>query len=379
MAIGVGEYFPQSHYGGGIPGAGSFQQQELSNIYGQSYDMTQMSLSAFKNFLGEAQKVTESYKGRIGILEVQAERLRGDLLNAPSLVQQQVKEALDRNMKNQATVAASLHGPVARVNALLMSKNAQQTHDMAVSGVAEFIKEDIARKSMYWQQISQNNQQAIQALGGLSQAQMNGMNITSNMSTSALRTALDAGSALATYRTNAAQQEIQRDQLQNQWNQSLLDSETNIALSTMDQMGGTEQAIIRAQASTQSSYLNAWSRAYATTKQHEAAIYRTQMNYGVDMYRTNQNALLQRELAENAAQIDLLNIDANQQIAELNYYGNPLYQLMNMENANVQGGLNRAHSREMNAQAQANANARQMDALYMQGLMGVKDGVIDAL
>ena len=377
MAIGVGEYFPQDYYGGGVPGSGSFEQQELANVYGQSFDQTQLSLAAFKNYLGEADKTSEAFKGRLGILEVQAERLREDFINAPSLVQVQVKQALDRNMKNQATVAASMQGPVARVNALLMTKNAQQTHDMAVSGVGEFIKEDIARKSMYWQQIAENNKSAIQALGGLSQAQMNGMNITANFTSSGLRTALDAASAMATNRTNRMQQEIQRDQLQNTWNQALLDSETNIAMSTLEQSGGIEQAMIRAQTATNSSYINAWSRAYGDTKRHEAAMYRTQMGYATDMYKINMNDMLQRDLGAQAFGLDLARMDQNAAMAELQ--NQQLSNLMGMENSSFGGALglqNRQRQTSDLQQMQDYQRQQQQFNQFVPSILNLKDQMV---
>ena len=314
--IGVSEYFPQSNYGGGVPGAGSFEQQELSHVYGQSFDVTQMSLAAYKNYLGEAQDMANRFKGRLGVLEVQANRLRQDLLGAPSLVQEQVTQALDRNMKQQATVAASMAGPVGAVNALLMSKNAQQAHEMASTGVAEFIKEDIARKGMYYQQLAMNNQQVIQTLGGLSQASMQGMQIAQGFGASSLQTALGAAAGLANYRTNYMQQQINRDELQSTWNRALLDSQTNMTLDTMRQMGGIQQATIAAQANMQGSYIGAWARAYGDRKRYESQIYRGQLDYVTDIFRTKQYTQMYRDLAPMSNALDLARIMASQQNTE---------------------------------------------------------------
>ena len=342
--VSVSEYFPQSNYGGGVPGAGSFQQQELSHVYGQSYDMTQLSLAAFKNYLGEAEDMTTRFKGRLGILEVQSQRLREDLLGAPSLVQQQVAQALDRNMKTQATVAASMAGPVGVINTMLMTKNAQQAHDMASSGVSEFIKEDVARKGLYYQQLSHNNQQVIQTLGGLSQAAMNGMQITQGFGSSSLKTALGAAAGLAQNRTNYMQQQINRDEIQNTWNKALLEAQNNLTLDTMRQMGGIQQATIAAQASMQSSYISGWAQAYGARKRNESQLYQAQLNYITDVYRTNKYTSMYREMAPTSQALQLVKQLGDQQMiaaARLGGIDSTMNSRLNAEGTGFTGEYNR--------------------------------------
>lgn len=278
MSIDVSQYFPQSHYAGGIPGVNSYQQANLDSIYGQSFDLTQMSLGAYKSFLGETQDLKDKFEARVGIMEVQGERLKQDLLEAPSIVQQQIKTALDANTKQQATVMASMKGPVARINSLMASKGAEQAQMMASSGVSQFIQEDIARKSMYYQQLATNNQQIITALGGLSQANMQGMTASANMAETGLKSALGAVNIAVQDEHKRMEFDIEQNKLQNEWNQSLLDSQTNMAMNLADNMGGLQQAMLDAQSMQYNSYVTNEAKAYGTQKQHELNVWKAQLD-----------------------------------------------------------------------------------------------------
>lgn len=286
--IGIDSYFPQSHYGGGTPGVESYSQSNLDHVFGQSWDMTQMSLGAFKEFLSKSQKITDQFEARIGIMEVQGERLKEDLLNAPSVVQQHVKTAMDRNTKEQATVMASMQGPVARLNAMLMSKNIDQAQSVASSGIAEFIKEDVARKSMYYQQLAMNNQNIISALGGLSQANMQGMTSTQGMASKGLQTALGAINTRMNYRQKAIENDIERNKTQNEWNQNILDSQTKMAMNMADNWGSVQEALIKASSLQYNSFINAEAKTYGDMKKRE-----------IDLYKANVEDETKRDIAKS--------------------------------------------------------------------------------
>ena len=257
-----GDYFPSVDFGGGIAGSSSFRQTELATVYGQSNDINSLTKAAFKQYMEDSMNTMTKFNARVGILEVQADRMRQDLLRAPSVVQQQIRQALDKNLQTQAALGATLMGPVAKVNNYLMNKNVREAHSLAISAVGAHIQEDIARKSLYYQNLDKNNKNIIASLGGISQAQMQGLNITGAMARGGLTTALGAASALAGNRLKAMEQDLRERELGLNYELGLLEAETNVYSDNMSYLGGIEQATMQAQSMNYGSWLDARVRAY---------------------------------------------------------------------------------------------------------------------
>lgn len=282
-----GDYFPQLDYGGGIAGSSSFSQSELQTVYGQSNDMNSLTLSAFKQYMEMSQDTVDKFNVRVGIMEIQADRMREDLLNAPSEVQQQIKLALDRNLQKQRALSSTLMGPVGRVNDLLMNKNVRESHAIAVSGIGAHIKEDIARKALYYQELDKNNKNIIASLGGISQANMQGMNIAGSMARGGLTTALGAASQLANNRLTQMQQAIQQDEMKLTWERAMLDAETNLYASNMAYKGGIERAMMDANAMNYKTWMDARVKGYEAYNQARMDQFKTNMWGALGTYGSN--------------------------------------------------------------------------------------------
>lgn len=282
-----GDYFPQLDYGGGIAGSSSFSQAELQTVYGQSNDMNSLTLAAFKQYMEQSQQIVDKFNVRVGIMEVQADRMREDLVNAPSEVQQQIRIALDRNLQKQRALSATLMGPVGRVNDMLMNKNVRESHAIAVSGIGAHIQEDIARKSLYYQELDKNNKNIIASLGGMSQATMQGMNIAASMARGGLTTALGAASQLAGNRLTQMQQQIQEQEMALTWERSKLDAETNMYASNMAYKGGVEQAMMQANSMNYKTWMDARADTYDSFVKARAEQFKTNMWGALGTYGTN--------------------------------------------------------------------------------------------
>ena len=282
-----GDYFPQLDYGGGIAGSSSFSQSELQTVYGQSNDMNSLTLAAFKQYMEASQNIVDKFNVRVGIMEVQADRMREDLINAPSEVQQQIRIALDRNLQKQRALSSTLMGPVGRVNDMLMNKNVREAHAIAVSGIGAHIQEDIARKSLYYQELDKNNKNIIASLGGMSQATMQGMNIAAGMARGGLTTALGAASQLAGNRLTAMQQAIQQDEMKLTWERSKLEAETNMYASNMAYKGGVEKAMLDASSMNYKSWMEARADTYDSYVKARMDQFKTNMWGALGTYASN--------------------------------------------------------------------------------------------
>ena len=311
-----GAYFPEVNYGGGIPGTSSFQQGELQTVYGQSNDLNSLSKAAFLQFLEFTHQNMNEFKSRVGILEIQADRMRKDLINAPSQVQTVVRQALDRNLQQQAALGASLMGPVNKVNNFLMNKNVRESHAIAISGIGAQIQEDIARKSLYYQELDKNNKNIIASLGGMSQMAMQGMNLTGAMTRGGLTTALGAASALAKNNLTQRQQQIQAKQMDLQWSTALLESETNLYSDNMAYKGGVERAAMQANAMNYGAWADAQVKAYDTQVDALMSRYKTEMDGFLGTYKPNVESHDRRYIAELAQAMGLKNNENQWKIAQ---------------------------------------------------------------
>lgn len=310
-----GDYFPNVDFGGGIAGSSSFKQTELATVYGQSNDINSLTKGAFKQYLDDSHDIMARFNMRVGILEVQADRMRTDLLKAPSVVQQQIRQALDKNLKTQAALGATLMGPVSKVNNYLMNKNVREAHSLAISAVGAHIQEDIARKSLYYQELDKNNKNIIASLGGISQANMQGMNITASMTRGGLTTALGAASQLAGNRLKLMEQDIKERELGLRWEQSLLDSETNIYSDNMAYQGGIEKAVMNAQAMNYGSWIDARVKAYDSQNRARMHGYNTAMTGMRDIYATNVEDLDSRNRMNQDFALDVYQMQQDRQAA----------------------------------------------------------------
>lgn len=295
-----GDYFPQLDYGGGIAGSSSFSQSELQTVYGQSNDMNSLTLSAFKQYMEASQEIVQKFNLRTGIMEVQADRMRQDLMNAPSEVQQQIRIALDRNLQQQRALSATLMGPVGRVNDLLMNKNVREAHSIAVSGIGAHIKEDISRKALYYQELDKNNKNILASLGGMSQATMQGMNIAGSMARGGLTTALGAASQLAQNRLTQQQQQIQQQEMALTWERSKLEAETNMYASNMAYKGGVESAIMQANSMNYKTWMDARADTYDSYVKGRMEQFRTNMWGALGTYGQNIESRDRRFVSDQA-------------------------------------------------------------------------------
>lgn len=298
-------YFPSVNYGGGIAGSSSFRQTELESVYGQSYDLTSLSKAAFKQYMDAATHTMDKFNSRVGVLEVQADRMREDLLNAPSVVQHQVRQALDRNLQTQAALGATLMGPVGKVNDFLMNKNVREAHSISISAIGAHIQEDIARKSLYYQELDKNNKNIIASLGGMSQAQMQGLSVTGDMARGGLTTALGAASTLAGNRLQAMQLDIQEREMGLNWEKALLESETSMYSDNMSYKGGIERAVTQAEAMNYGSWLDARVRSYDSMNRAKMHAYQTEMSGAVEVYKTNIESTDMRWKEQQHAALDV--------------------------------------------------------------------------
>ena len=316
-----GNYFPNVDYGGGIAGSSSFRQTELESVYGQSADMVSLSKAAFKQYMDASSHTVDKFNARVGVLEVQADRMREDLMNAPSAVQQQVRQALDRNLQLQSSLSATLMGPVAKVNDLLMRKNVREAHSISISAIGAHIQEDIARKSLYYQELDKNNKNIIASLGGMSQAQMQGLQVTGDLARGGLTTALGAASSLVGNRLKAMEQDIQEREMGLSWEKSLLEAESNMYSNNMAYAGGLHRATLQAETMNYGSWLDARVRGYDSMNRAKMHMYHTQMTGAVERYKTNIESVDMRWREQQNAALDVEQMRQDQIANEMSIHG----------------------------------------------------------
>lgn len=341
-------YYPQIDYGGGTPGISSWNQNELEGVYGQSMDDTALHKASFKQFVEDTRQTQERFKLRVGIMEVQADRLKEDLKNAPSVVQHTIQQALDANLKQQTALAATLTGPVSRINEMLMNKTADQAHAIASSSTGKALQERIMNNALYYQELDKNNKNIIAALGGMSQLNMRGMEISASLASNGLTTALSAASSMARNRLSRAQQEIQANELDLRWKTAKLESETNLYAQNMGYKGGIENAMIRADSANYNTWLSSRVQAYGDYNRTRASIYSTQLKGFVDNYDTNirsrddlfvhrntmaQRAIEMNEETQRRSRANLTDVLRTSNTSSANLVGQLLQQGYSLENA----------------------------------------------
>ena len=251
---------------------GFYSEDELLQNAEDTKAAFDLGMIGYENYQKEAQRALNAIGGLQDKIIDEMPTIRGDLLNQKSVVMQEARRGLDQSLKNQASRLATMSGGS---SALLLAQMNKESNKMALESMNKaqinVAKEDEQRKKLYYDVMDDRMDSLAQSQETMSNLITQWGSTNTELAQSGMQGQINVIRNLVALRTTASAQEIERDRMQLNWNQSMLNAETSIFQSQLGFQLGRFNSITAAQASMHNAEVQARAAVYAADTEANSA------------------------------------------------------------------------------------------------------------
>lgn len=294
---------------------GFYSEYELEDVADASREAFNMGIHGFEMYTQNVERTLGQINQFHDSVMNSLPEIRNDLLNYTSVVKEQAKANLDRNLKNQASRLATMSGGPAALMVAQMNKEANKMSlDSANTSQLQRLEEDNKRKEMYYDVVNQRMAHVGRAQETMTKLINQWGALDVNMAQAGLQGQVNTVRNLVSMRMQRSQHEIERDKMQIGWNATLLNSQTSVYNNQLRFMSERFNSMTSAQAQMYNAHTRARAEVYKANTEHNATLQHAMIGAQSGLYEAGLNNTSRERIAGLQLGSNLYNTNAQLQM-----------------------------------------------------------------